>query len=83
MSKESVCQIMDRNRLEELRAICRFIATCDFNELGVIVEEIRCVHDNLYAFNFETKLFCKVDSICISGESIQLNLEENMRNSCD
>ena len=67
---------MTKNRSEEMKAICRFIDTCDFEELAKIVEEIRCCHDCLFAFNAETGLFAKIDSICLNGEAIQMNVEK-------
>jgi hypothetical protein len=65
-----------RHRKEELIAVYAFIATCDYEEIATIVEEIRCVHDNLFTFNPNTKSFDKVESVCINGESIQLNIEK-------
>lgn len=74
VNTDSLSKLMEQNRIEEFRAVCRFIATADIHTLARIVEEIRCVHDNIIAFNFETKLLCNVDSVSTNGESIQLNL---------
>jgi len=68
-------ELMESNRKKELIAICRFICTCDCDELRTIIEEIRCFHDNLLCFNSTTGSLSKVESVCINGECLQLNLE--------
>lgn len=72
----SVHVIMKKNRKEEMKAICKFIDSADFEELAIIVEEIRCCHDNLMAFNPDTGLLAKIESICLNGECLQLNIEK-------
>lgn len=64
-------------RLKELKAIYKFIDSADSHELGSIIEEIRCCHDNLLAFNKDTGLLAKVESISLNGGGIQLNIEGN------
>jgi hypothetical protein len=71
----SIKEFFEKNRQEELKAIYRFIESCDFEECGKIIDEIRCVHDNLITFNPVTGLLAKVESVCLNGESIQLNIE--------
>ena len=63
-------------RKEQMKHVYSFLVNCSPVELYSIVEEIRCVHDNLFAFNPTTKLFAKIASTCLNGESIQLNIEE-------
>lgn len=72
--------LMKNHRREELLAVFKFISTCDLIELTQIVEEIRCVHDNLMAFNFETGLLAKIESVYLNGECIQLNIEKDEGN---
>lgn len=71
----NLAELMKKNRREELKAIYKFIDRCDFKEIASIVEEIRCVHNNLVAWNEKTKSLDKVKSISIDGECIQLNLQ--------
>lgn len=71
----SVAKLREDNRKAEMKAVCQFIDTCDFDEIATIIEEIRCVHDNLYAFCPTRKFMAKIESVCINGESIQLNIE--------
>lgn len=68
-----------QNRHEQLLAICNFIPTCNLEELAFIIAEIRCWHDNLLAFNPDTKLLAKIASVSINGECIQLNIEEELK----
>lgn len=63
---------------EELKAVYRFITTCNTVELLSIVEEIRCYHDNLFTWNEDSRLFAKVESVCLNGECIQLNIEKDV-----
>jgi hypothetical protein len=77
--KENLNELMENNRADEMKAIMRFIDTCHIDELARIVEEIRCCHDCLFAFNEETGLLAKIESICINGEAIQMNIE----NECE
>jgi len=72
-------QLMEKNRFEELKAVFRFISTCSPEELAHIMAEIRCVHDNILVFNEDTKLLAKVESVCINGECVQLNLEREVK----
>lgn len=69
--------LMDTNRREELHAILRWIDGANFEELAKIVEEIRCCHDCLFAFCEDRKFVAKIESICLNGESIQLNIEKD------
>lgn len=73
----NIAEMMKNNRKEELKAIYRFIDTADFEELMGIIEEIRCCHDNLLAFNADTSLLAKIESVCLNGEAIQLNIEKD------
>jgi hypothetical protein len=75
-SETSIWDMMDENRKNEMRAICRFILSASTEEMGILLEEMRCVHDNLMAFNPRTKLLCEVKSISINGEAIQMNLDD-------
>ena len=61
----------------ELKAIFRFIDSADFEELAQIIEEVRCCHDNLIAWDEETKRLMKVESVSINGMDIQLNVEKD------
>jgi hypothetical protein len=74
----SVAKLTKSNRREELKAICRFIETCDLEDLVRIIEEIRCVHDNLIAWNEDTHLLAKVESTSINSEFIQLNITKDL-----
>ncbi|MFI0477808.1 MAG: hypothetical protein ACH349_01605 [Candidatus Rhabdochlamydia sp.] len=71
----SINELMKNNRKEEMKAICMFINSCSLYELATIIEEIRCCHDNLLAFNPHTKLLAKIESVSINGECIQLNIQ--------
>lgn len=62
---------------ENLKAVMRWIYAADYEELYQVVEEIRCVHESLYAWNPETNLFAKIESTCLNGETIQLNIEKS------
>lgn len=64
-------------RNEELKAIYKFIESADVYELGSIIEEIRCCHDNLLAFNRDTGLLARIESVSLNGDAIQLNIEED------
>jgi len=68
-------ELMDNNRREEWKAIARWIDTANITELAIMIEEIRCCHDNLLAWNEEHKCLDKVQTISINGGSIQLNLQ--------
>lgn len=70
-------ELMQSNRTKELKAVFRFIDTADFDELVMIVDEIRCCHDNLLTFNPNTKSLDRIESVCLNGEAIQLNIEED------
>lgn len=76
MTEISFKELRDKNRINEMKAICRFICTCNVYELAIILEEMRCYHDNLSAFNPCTKLLCKVKTVSINGEYVQLNLDD-------
>lgn len=76
MKEQSIDDLIKKNRKKELVAIYKFITTCDVVELATLIEEIRCVHDNFFAFNPHTKLFCKVENISINGDCVQLNLDD-------
>jgi hypothetical protein len=67
---------MEMNRIEEFRAVCRYISHASFLECATIISEIRCSHDNLYVFNRTLSTLDKVDSVTINGEGIQLNINE-------
>lgn len=69
-------KMMEKNRRAELRAICKFIDTADFEDLTTIIEEIRVCHDNIFVFSEEHKSLDRVTSVCLNGECIQLNLEK-------
>lgn len=67
-------------RKAELRNICDFIDSSNSYELGIIIDHIKCSHDNIMVFNHQTKLLAKVDGVSINGDCIQLNIEsENKR----
>lgn len=72
MEKE-LSKLMEENRKNELKAVFRFIYNADLNELAQIVEEIRCVHNNLRAWNSKIKCFEDIESVRLNGEHIQLN----------
>lgn len=71
-------KLIERNRQKELVAIYRFIERASIEELYSIIAEIRCVHDNLCVFNCEHKSFDSVDYISINGDSVQLNVGEEI-----
>lgn len=68
--------IMEENRKEEFRAVCRFIERADLEYIAKMIEEIRCVHNNLIAFDVMNSRMSKIESICINGECVQLTLEK-------
>ena len=74
---------MKTNREEEMKAVYRFIDTCNIEEIAKILEEIRGCHDNLLTWNKETRLLAKVERVCINGECIQLNIETGKNNEKD
>lgn len=72
IKKEIKLEIKHRRiKLEEVMA---FIDSADDEELYKIIEEIRCVHDNLMVFDMRKKELIKVESTCLNGEGIQLNV---------
>lgn len=79
-SQMSLDQFFKNIRKEELKAMYKFIYMCDVEELASIIEEIRCVHDNLMALNEDTRLLAKIESVSINGECIQLNIEKEHSN---
>lgn len=62
------------NRKVDFVNVCRFIEHASTHELACIIEEIRCVHDNLIAWNEDTRLLAKIESVGINGDGIQLNI---------
>lgn len=72
--------LMERNRRSEFKMICEYIKVADIETLARLIEEIRCVHDNLLAFNPNINLLFKVESVCLKGECIQLNLDDEQKN---
>ncbi len=76
MSDLDFASMFRKHRLEELKAICAFINRATIEEMASIIEEIRCVHDCLYTFNQDTKLFAKVDGVYINDNGIQMNIEK-------
>ncbi len=71
----SIAETLKKHRLDEFRAVCEWIEKANTKELFLIVEEIRCCHDNLMVWNEKTKSLDKVESLTINDEYIQLNLE--------
>lgn len=69
-------KLIEANRKEELKAIYAFVNTANLSELASIIDEIRCCHHNLLAFNADTGLLAKIDKICLNGDCIQLNIEK-------
>jgi len=60
----------------KLLDIYKFIDDCnDVTILANIIEEIRCCKDNILAWNSDTKLLSKIESVSINGDCIQLNIE--------
>jgi hypothetical protein len=68
-------ELLKKYRKDTLIELYRIIATLDFDEMLSVIEELRCVHDNLMAFNPDTGLLAKIESVCLNGECIQLNIE--------
>lgn len=69
-------ELIESNRIEQLKAIMRFIDKCGPTELALIIEEIRCCHNNIFVFNTKTKSLDKVEQICLNGECIQINVRK-------
>ncbi len=67
-------EIFEANRLKEYGLICRWIAEANTTELALIIDEIRCCHDNLMVWNEGTKCLDKVESLSINDQCVQLNL---------
>lgn len=72
----NLTELMKKNRADEMKAIMRFIAKANIEELAKIINEIRTCHDNLMAWNENTRLLTKVGSVSLNGECIQLNIEK-------
>jgi len=66
--------MIDEHRVEELKAIFRFINDASIDEVTSIIEEIRVCHDNILVFNEKHKSLDPVESVSINGDFIQLNL---------
>lgn len=62
-------------RREEMKEVFRIIASCDFDELLEIVEEIRCVHNCFISWDKDGKMVKRIASVSLNGESIQMNCE--------
>lgn len=69
--------MMENLRKKELNAVMAFINTSSIEECAHIIAEIRCVHDNILAFNRDTRLLAKVECVSVNGECIQLNIESD------
>lgn len=63
--------------IDKMRPIFALIPSMTCDELASLIEEIRCVHDNLIAWDVDTKRLVSVKSICVNGNGIQLNLEKH------
>lgn len=61
-------------RKQGLKMVYAFINQASVEEIAKIILEIRVCHDNIMVFNEQHKSLDKVDSVCINGECIQLNL---------
>lgn len=70
-------ELMKKNRLEELKAVCRWIMDADHKEIATVLAEIRTIHDNLYVFCPESKFYSKIKSVTLRGEDIELNIERH------
>lgn len=68
-------KMMNEHKKKELKAIYRFIDKASLEELTSIISEILVCHDNITVFNKIHKSIDKVESVCLNGECIQLNLE--------
>lgn len=71
-------ELLEKHRLEDMKAVYKFLYTCSREELFTIIEEIRCVHDCLIVFNPNTKSLDSISSVCLNGECIQLNIEKEI-----
>ena len=71
----SLNKMMKDHREQELKAIYEFINQASVEEIAQIILEIRACHDNILVFNENNKSLDKVNSVCINGDCIQLNLE--------
>lgn len=70
-------ELIEYARAEQMKGIMRFIEGCSVKEAAKIIEEIRCVHDNLYAWNPNHKCLDKIDWINIDVDYIQLNIQKD------
>ena len=68
--------MLQEHKDKELKAVMRFIDKASPLECAKMIQEIICVHDNLLAFNPNTRLLCSVESVSLNGECIQLNLDD-------
>jgi hypothetical protein len=66
---------MTAARKQEMRPIFKFIATASPEECALIIEEIRCVHDNIGTWNEAELTSHDVKSVCLNDGCIQLNVE--------
>lgn len=57
------------------RKTCELIERCDAEQAGAIVNEVLMIH-SILAFNPVTKHLDIVESVCMNGDAIQLNIEE-------
>jgi hypothetical protein len=69
-------EMMLEHKFDELKAIYRFIYEASAEDCARIIEEIRCVHDNILVFNKKEKSLDRVESVEMNGEAIQLIIEE-------
>ncbi len=62
-------------RERELKAIYRFIDNSHLDELAKIIAEVIVCH-GLMVFDPVLKTLKSIESVCINGESLQLNAEK-------
>lgn len=67
--------IMTDNRLQEFKAVCKFIERADTKTLALLIAEIQCVHNNLIVWNPTTKHLDDVESVSVNDGAVQLNLK--------
>ncbi len=54
---------------------CEFIAVCDVQQRATILNEILMLTP-IMSFDITNKTLIDVESVCVNGDAIQLNLEE-------
>lgn len=64
-----------QSEISYLREIMKFLDGCSKESKALIVNEVLMLNP-MFCFNSTTKSLDKVESVCLNGEAIQLNVNE-------